>query len=57
MVAQAAGLKSSFFLIGDPLGASGSPVNLASRVMAATRERPMAVQTLDCGAVFGTSAL
>jgi hypothetical protein len=56
VVRQAASLESSFLLFGNPLGASGSPSNLASRVVAASRERPAASQTINCSALFGTTA-
>ncbi len=52
VVEQAAGLDSSFLLIGNPLGIGASPLSLASRVMASTREQPMAVQMLGCTLVF-----
>jgi len=52
VVAQGAGLDASFFLIGNPLGAAGTPVALAGRVMSASREQALAVQTLACSAVL-----
>lgn len=52
VVTQRAGLDASFFLIGSPLGAAGTPVSLAGRVMAASRQQALAVQTLACSALL-----
>lgn len=56
VISQAAGLDSSLFLFGNPLGGASSPLNLATRVLAAARERAAAVQTVTCADLFGTPA-
>lgn len=52
VVAQGAGLDSSLFFVGSPLGGGASPVNMAGRVASAAREQPMAVVTAACATVL-----
>jgi hypothetical protein len=56
VVTRAKGLDSSFFLIGNPLGAGSVHISLAGRAVAAARERALAVQSIGCAQVFGTTA-
>lgn len=48
VVAQGAGLDSSFLIVGSPLGGGASPINMAGRVASAAREQPMAVASVGC---------
>lgn len=52
VVAQGAGLDSSFLIVGSPLGGGASPINMAGRVASAAREQPMAVVTAACTTVL-----